>query len=89
MSELHYTLQSYFRPVTLRKIIMHPAEGQRMEIIYFSIILAAVLAVVFALRLLRPTIDPREPPLVSPKIPVFGHALGLLRCGVPYYAMVT
>lgn len=69
---------------------MHFAESQFMELVYLCVAIAAVLAAVFAIvRLLRPAIDTREPPLVSPRIPIFGHALGLLRYGVPYYAMAT
>jgi lipid-A-disaccharide synthase-like uncharacterized protein len=30
--------------------------------------------------------DPREPPLISPKIPFIGHLVGLLRYGLAYYA---
>ena len=70
---------------------MHYAEGQFMELVYLCVAPAAVLAALFTivLRLLRPAINTREPPLVSPRIPIFGHALGLLRYGVPYYAMAT
>lgn len=64
-------------------------EGQRIEVVYLLVAIATVIALGYGLRLLRPIIDTREPPLVSPKIPIFGHAIGLLRYGVPYYAKAT
>ncbi|KAF2770172.1 putative P450 monooxygenase [Teratosphaeria nubilosa] len=33
--------------------------------------------------------DLREPPYLSPRIPIIGHALGILRYGVPYYAKIS
>lgn len=68
---------------------MLSTEGQRIEVVYLLVAIAAVLALGCGLRLLRPNIDTREPPLVSPTIPIFGHALGLLRYGVPYYTKAT
>ena len=87
---LMFTLRSS-RLAKLHELVMLSGEGQFMELVYLCVVPAAVLATVFAivLRLLRPVIDTRELPLVSPRIPIFGHALGLLRYGVPYYAMAT
>ena len=70
---------------------MDSAQGQLTDPVYIGGAIAAVLAAVFPILLcmLRPAIDTREPPLVTPRIPIFGHALGLLRYGVPYYAMAT
>lgn len=31
--------------------------------------------------------DPREPPRVSPSIPIIGHVLGLVRHGAKYYTI--
>lgn len=64
-------------------------EGRRVEVWILLVAIAALLALKYGLRLLGPRIDTREPPLVSPKIPIFGHALGLLHYGVPYYAKAT
>ncbi|KAK3291996.1 cytochrome P450 [Chaetomium fimeti] len=33
--------------------------------------------------------DPREPPLIHPKIPFIGHIIGLLRHGTKYYSMMA
>ncbi|KAF4545485.1 Cytochrome p450 [Lasiodiplodia theobromae] len=33
--------------------------------------------------------DPREPPLVHPKIPVIGHIIGFIRYGQPYLNMLS
>ena len=68
---------------------MFLAEGPCMELVYLCVAVAVLLALVFGLRLLQSPVDSREPPLVSPSIPVMGHALGLLRYGLPYYAIAT
>ena len=68
---------------------MHPTEGSRIELVYLLVAIAVLSALVFGVRLLQTPFDGREPPLVSPSIPVFGHVLGLLRYGVPYYAIAT
>ena len=73
----------------IAQLVMHPFEDSRMELVYLCIAIAVLLALVFGVRLLQSPIDSREPPLVSPSIPVFGHALGLLRHGIPYYAIAT
>ena len=63
---------------------MHP-----MDLVCLCVAITILPAFVFCVRLLRSPVDAREPPLVSPSIPVFGHVLGLLRYGVPYYAIAT
>ena len=37
--------------------------------------------------LCTPSHDPREPPLVTSRVPFIGHILGLLRHGTRYYQM--
>ena len=76
-------------PRNLTHFIMHPSDGLSVNLIYLCVAIAVLLALVFAVRLLQSPIDSREPPLVSPSIPIIGHALGLLRYGTPYYAIVT
>ena len=81
-----------FTMLTLPNIaqsIMHPAEGPPMDLVYLCVAIAVLLALIFAVRLLQSSVDGREPPLVSPSVPVLGHVLGLLRYGVPYYAIAT
>ena len=68
---------------------MHPAESPPLDLVYLCVAVAVLLALILGVRLLTSPIDGREPPLVSPSIPVFGHVLGLLRYGVPYYAIAT
>lgn len=53
-----------------------------------SILIAGVLIVGFCciVHFFTPKLDPREPPLISPKIPLIGHVIGILRHGLPYYA---
>lgn len=51
--------------------------------------LGLVIAVgVFLSNLLRPKLDPREPPVVYPKVPLLGHIIGMLREGPLYYKKV-
>lgn len=47
-----------------------------------------VLAYLLYLRFLRAKRDPREPPVISPTIPLIGHIIGLMRYGTDYYAMI-
>ena len=68
---------------------MHQIEGLRMEPVYIFVTVAVSLALLFGLRLLQSPLDEREPPLIPPRIPVLGHALGLLQNGVSYYATAT
>ncbi|KAH5079858.1 hypothetical protein HBH95_082520 [Parastagonospora nodorum] len=52
--------------------------------------LGLVVAVgVFLTNLLRPKLDPREPPIVHPKLPFLGHIIGMLREGPQYYKRVS
>ena len=49
--------------------------------------IVALPLVVFLLnRLLFPTVDPREPPILRPKVPVFGHIYSLMRETGAYYS---
>jgi hypothetical protein len=47
----------------------------------WTLTIPAFIAVVILLywRLLPSSLDPREPPLVTSKIPFIGHAIGMLR----------
>lgn len=49
--------------------------------------IVAVFAVLVVLldRVLRLRLDPREPPLISQKIPILGHLAGFLKYGSDYY----
>ena len=76
-----------FRDFT--QLVLHPAENLSMELVYLCGAIAVLIALILGVRLLRSPIDEREPPLVSPSIPVFGHVLGLLQYGVLYYTMAT
>lgn len=57
--------------------------------IFFIVLflLGAAVVFYFFFQYLTPKIDPREPPIINAKIPFIGHILGLIRYGVPYYAM--
>lgn len=54
----------------------------------FSLIVGAAalaIAVIFCLlQFLNTPVDPREPPLVQPRIPYFGHIIGMLTEGPLY-----
>ncbi len=49
-----------------------------------AIAIAAVLAFLI-LHLLTPRLDPREPPLLKPRIPFIGHILGMIRHQAQYH----
>jgi hypothetical protein len=50
--------------------------------------LAAVVILVYGIDFLFSHFDdPREPRRVTPKVPVIGHFLGLLRYGWDYYSL--
>jgi hypothetical protein len=39
-------------------------------------------------NLLRVKIDPREPPIIHPTVPLLGHIIGLLKEGPRFFARV-
>jgi hypothetical protein len=45
-------------------------------------------AIVMSAVMFGPSYDPREPPLVNPKIPVIGHLIGIMLIRVPYFDMI-
>ncbi len=49
-----------------------------------AIAIAAVLAFLI-LRLFAPRLDPREPPLLKPRVPFLGHILGMIRYQAQYH----
>jgi hypothetical protein len=49
----------------------------------------AIATVVFLSNLLRVKLDPREPPVVHPKIPFFGHVIGMFTEGPLYLKRVA
>ncbi len=48
-----------------------------------------VVLLVLFIRVLSPRRHPQEPPIVHPKIPYFGHAIGIFRHGARYYSDVA
>ena len=58
-------------------------------ILYLPCLLVLLISALWlALHFLcTPIHDPREPPLVTSRIPFIGHILGLLRYGTRYYQM--
>jgi hypothetical protein len=60
------------------------SRGIAMDHIILIIVLAAVpLVALFYLQMKKH--DSKEPPLISPRVPIIGHAIGIIRHGVPYY----
>lgn len=45
----------------------------------------ALLGLALLKRVLYPTHDPREPPVLRPRIPLIGHAISIAREGGGYY----
>jgi hypothetical protein len=58
-----------------------------LSILSLLAVTTAFLAV-FAHRFFAFDYDPREPPMIKPKIPYFGHILGIIRYGTKYFEMV-
>jgi hypothetical protein len=53
-----------------------------------GLLAAAALLAVFGFllsRLTRISVDPREPPVIHPKVPLIGHIIGLVRNGPLYF----
>ncbi len=56
---------------------------------YLATVAVLLLAtIIISAVMLRPSFDPREPPLVKPKIPVIGHLVGIMLHRVHYFNMV-
>ena len=53
-----------------------------MLLAVFGLVTALVVSLVNALRF---KVDPREPPVIYPKIPLVGHMIGMLTEGMTYY----
>ena len=53
-------------------------------------VVLAVVAVLYVLaeRFMSIKLDPKEPPMVAPKIPYVGHILGLIQHGSHYYSRI-
>lgn len=51
-----------------------------------ALALVVLLLILYLLRwALCPTLDPREPPMLWPKIPLIGHSLSIVSEGGEYY----
>jgi hypothetical protein len=59
----------------------NPLSNVRAVLVVFGLVAAGVILLV---RLFGPKIDPREPPVVHPKIPFIGHIIGMMREGPSY-----
>ena len=49
---------------------------------------ASALLIVAAHRYLSFDLDPREPPVIKPRIPYIGHVLGIIMHGTKYFEIV-
>lgn len=59
----------------------HYVERYLSGYTYILLGLILITVLVRALSRVRPEYDPREPPLVAPRIPVIGHNVAILRDG--------
>lgn len=59
-------------------------SGQ-MDTTRLTLLLGGVVLIV-VWRLSTPTLDPREPPLLKPKIPVVGHLINMIMKGNGFFA---
>lgn len=53
-----------------------------------AIIAALAIGIAFLSNVLRIKVDPREPPVVHPKVPFLGHIIGMLTEGPLYLKRV-
>jgi len=51
-----------------------------------TIAVILITMILFVLtRLISPTLDPKEPPLLKSKIPIVGHIIGIIRLQTSYH----
>ncbi|KXX78948.1 Cholesterol 7-alpha-monooxygenase [Madurella mycetomatis] len=68
-------------------LFQHPSQLSELSPLTLNLAVAAFLAVLILLkRVLYPTFDPREPPVLHPKIPFLGHLISIAREASGYYA---
>ena len=67
--------------------IFTPYGLDTMQILPVTIVVITVF-LAFLIRTLSPRIDPREPPLVKPRIPLIGHIIGMMRHQAEYHIML-
>lgn len=77
----------------LSLILAKMADDEHMEstdsghsIIIATVAMLLVPLVFMLKKLLFPNFDPREPPVLRPKLPVFGHIVSLVRESGSFYA---
>ncbi|KAM0211938.1 hypothetical protein ACHAQI_005092 [Fusarium lateritium] len=69
----------------LQRLVADVREGNfSSSTILYTAVLAAAVALSLLNRLLTPRIDPREPPVVKPRIPWIGHIIGVIRHQADY-----
>ncbi|CAO2647247.1 Nn.00g081690.m01.CDS01 [Neocucurbitaria sp. VM-36] len=56
---------------------------------FIAVVGLAIGIVVFVSNILRIKVDPREPPVVYPKVPLLGHVIGMLREGPLYLRRIS
>jgi hypothetical protein len=53
----------------------------------YAAAVAAIALTAFALvNILTADVDPREPPIIRPRLPLFGHLLGIMTRQVGYFS---
>jgi hypothetical protein len=69
----------------LQNLVADVREGNfSSSTVLYTVVLAAAVALSLLNRLLTPRIDPREPPVVKPRIPWIGHIIGVIRHQADY-----
>ncbi|SPJ73901.1 related to cytochrome P450 8B1 [Fusarium torulosum] len=69
----------------LQNLVADVREGNfSSSTVLYTAVLAAAVALSLLNRLLTPRIDPREPPVVKPRIPWIGHIIGVIRHQADY-----
>ena len=62
-----------------------PSEALKMQEAIWVVLAVGAVSFWFFIRFLAIKQDPREPPLVPSKIPLFGHLIGLVQRKNEYY----
>jgi len=65
-------------------------QGLLASLLSTNVLIACgIIAAIYLLDfLVAPRLDPREPPLIKPKVPLIGHIIGLLWYQYSYHNVV-
>ena len=68
-----------------RSLFFDKTTGTEAPRLVLALSLAILPLLIFLLKFIFPSFDLREPPVLRPKIPVFGHVISMIREGTSWY----